>query len=172
MAGWRTSLSDALLTSTPGIGDVRVFGSSELSFRIWLDPNLLEQVNLTSSDVSRALAEQNVLAAIGSLGAAPTGGDQLINLPVEAEGRLRSRQELENLVLRRLDNGGLLRLKDVGRVDLGQRNYGSQAMNLEGARSVAVGIYQRDDSNALQVSRFGSSCSSWKAASPRASTCP
>ena len=153
LSGWLSdSLSDALLT-TPGVGDVRVFGSSELSFRIWLDPNLLEQVNLTSSDVSRALAEQNVLAAIGSLGAAPTGGDQLINLPVEAEGRLRSRQELENLVLRRLDNGGLLRLKDVGRVDLGQRNYGSQAMNLEGKRSVAVGIYQRDDSNALQVSR-------------------
>ena len=153
LSGWLSdSLSDALLT-TPGVGDVRVFGSSELSFRIWLDPNLLEQVNLTSSDVSRALAEQNVLAAIGSLGAAPTGGDQLINLPVEAEGRLRSRQDFENLVLRRLDNGGLLRLKDVGRVDLGQRNYGSQAMNLEGKRSVAVGIYQRDDSNALQVSR-------------------
>ena len=73
-------------------------------------------------------------------------------LPVEAEGRLRSQSDFENLILRRLDNGGLLRLKDVGRVALGQRNYGREAMNLNGERSVAVGIYQRDGANALEVS--------------------
>ena len=152
LSGWLgETLRDALLT-TPGVGDVRIFGSSELSFRLWLDPNRLEQMNLTSSDVSRALAEQNVLAAIGSLGAAPAAEGQLISLPVQAEGRLRSRRELENLVLKRLDNGGLLRLKDVGRVVLGQRRYGRQAMNLAGERSVAVGLYQRDGANALQVS--------------------
>ena len=153
LSGWlNETLRDSLLT-TPGVGDVRVFGSSELSFRLWLDPNRLEQMNLTSSDVSRALAEQNVLAAIGSLGAAPSVSTQPISLPVQAEGRLRSRRELENLVLTRLDNGGLVRLKDVGRVDLGQRSYGRQAMNLAGERSVAVGLYQRDGANALQVSR-------------------
>ena len=153
LSGWLgETVRDSLLTIS-GVGDVQVFGSSELSFRVWLDPNRLEQVNLTSSDVSRALAEQNVLAAIGSLGAAPADSGQLISLPVEAEGRLRSRSELENLVLRQLENGGLLRLKDVGRVDLGQRSYGSQAMNLDGERSVAVGLYQRDGANALQVSQ-------------------
>ena len=153
LSGWLGETVRDSLLSIPGVGDVQVFGSSELSFRVWLDPNLLEQVNLTSSDVSRALGEQNVLAAIGSLGAAPADSTQLISLPVEAEGRLRSRGELENLVLRQLDNGGLLRLKDVGRVDLGQRSYGSQAMNLDGERSVAVGLYQRDGANALQVSQ-------------------
>ena len=153
LGGWLDqSLRDALLT-TPGVGDVRVFGSSELSFRLWLDPQRLEQANLTASDVARALAEQNVLAAIGSLGAAPSEEGQLISLPVESEGRLRSRRDFENLVLRRLDNGGLLRLKDVGRVALGQRSYGRQAMNLDGQRSVAVGLYQRDGANALEVSR-------------------
>ena len=114
-----------------------------------------------------------MLAAIGSLGAAPTGGDQLINLPVEAEGRLRSRQELENLVLRRLDNGGLLRLKDVGRVDLGQRNYGSQAKNLRAsAPSLSGFINATIPMHCRSAVPFGSSCSTWKAASPQASTCP
>lgn len=153
LTGWLDqTLRDALLT-TPGIGDVQIFGSSELSFRLWLDPQRLEQTNLTLGDVSRALAEQNVLAAVGSIGAAPVPSGQLLSLPVEAEGRLRSRSDFENLVLRRLDNGGLLRLKDVGRVALGQRNYGREAMNLDGERSVAVGIYQRDGANALEVSR-------------------
>ena len=153
LSGWLGEAVRESLLTISGVGDVQVFGSSSLSFRLWLDPNRLEQANLTSSDVSRALAEQNVLAAIGSLGAAPADSGQLISLPVEAEGRLRSRRDLENLVLRRLENGGLLRLKDVGRVALGQRNYGSQAMNLNGERSVAVGLYQRDGANAIQVSR-------------------
>ena len=153
LTGWLDqTLRDALLT-TPGIGDVQVFGSSELSFRLWLDPQRLEQTNLTLGDVSRALAEQNVLAAVGSIGAAPVPSGQLLSLPVEAEGRLRSQSDFENLVLRRLDNGGLLRLKDVGRVALGQRNYGREAMNLAGERSVAVGVYQRDGANALEASR-------------------
>ena len=153
LTGWLDqTLRDALL-STPGIGDAQIFGSSELSYRLWLDPQRLEQTNLTLGDVSRALAEQNVLAAVGSIGAAPVPTGQLLSLPVEAEGRLRSQSDFENLVLRRLDNGGLLRLKDVGRVALGQRNYGRQAMNLDGERSVAVGVYQRDGANALEVSK-------------------
>jgi len=153
LGGWLDQSMRESLLSTPGVGDVRVFGSSELSFRLWLDPNRLEQANLTVSDVNRALAEQNVLAAIGSIGAAPAPAGQLITLPVEADGRLRSQKDFEDLVLRRFDNGGLLRLKDVGRVSLGQRSYDRQAMNLNGERSVAVGLYQRDGANAIAVSR-------------------
>ena len=153
LGGWLDQSMRESLLSTPGVGDVRVFGSSELSFRLWLDPNRLEQANLTVSDVNRALAEQNVLAAIGSIGAAPAPAGQLITLPVEADGRLRSQKDFENLVLQRLDNGGLLRLRDVGRVSLGQRSYDRQAMNLKGERSVAVGLYQRDGANAIAVSR-------------------
>ena len=92
LGGWLDqSLRESLIT-TPGVGDVLVFGSSELSFRLWLDPNLLEQANLTINDVSRALAEQNVLAAIGSIGAAPAPDGQLLTLPVQSEGRLRSQK--------------------------------------------------------------------------------
>ena len=153
LGGWLDqSLRDSL-QSNPGVGNVQIFGSSDLAFRLWLDPQRLEQNNLTVGDVSRALAEQNVLAAIGSLGAAPSEPGTLITLPVDADGRLHSREDFENLILRPVDAGGVLRLKDVGRVALGQRNYGRQAMNLNGERSIAVGIYQRDGANALDVSR-------------------
>ena len=95
LTGWLDqSLRESLLT-TPGVGDVVVFGGSELSFRIWLDPQRLEQAHLTVTDVTQALAEQNVLAAIGSIGASPAPSGQLISLPVEAEGRLRSQDEFE-----------------------------------------------------------------------------
>ena len=153
LPGWLEQSLRESLRSVPGTGDIRVFGSSELAYRLWMDPQKLEQANLTITDVSTALIEQNVLAAIGALGSAPAPSGQLLSLPVEADGRLRSQDELENVVIKRLANGGLIRLSDVGRVSLGQRSYGRAAINLQGERSVAVGIYQRDGANALALSR-------------------
>ena len=153
LQGWLDqSLRESLL-AIKGVGNVFAFGSDDLAFRLWLDSQRLEQANLTISDVTQALAEQNVLAAIGKLGAAPAPEGQLISLPVEAEGRLRSQKDFENLIIQRLDNGGLVRLRDVGRVSLGQKRYGLAAMNLQGDRSMGLGINQRDGANALQVSR-------------------
>jgi len=153
LGGWLDQNLSESLRSASGVGDVRVFGSSELAFRLWLDPNRLEQFNLSTSDISAALSEQNVLAAVGNLGKAPAPGGQLFSLPVDAEGRLRSIRDFEEMVVKRTENGGLVRLQDVGRVELGQRNYGSRALNLQGESSVAMGIYQRDGTNALAVSR-------------------
>jgi len=153
IGGWLDQNLRNALRSTPGVGDIRIFGSSDLAFRLWLNPNKLEQFNLTSNDVTAALAEQNVLAAIGSIGAAPAPAGQAITLPVEAEGRLRSKKDFESMVLRSSIEGGLVRLRDVGRVELGTTNYGSSAQNLQGEDVVAVGIYQRDGANALEVSR-------------------
>ena len=153
LRGWiDQSVRDALLT-IPGVGRVFIFGGDELAFRLWLDADRLEQANLTINNVTQALAEQNVLAAIGNLGASPAPEGQLISLPVDAEGRLRSADDLENLVVATLAEGGTLRLRDVGRVELGQSSYGNAAINLQGQRSMGVGIYQRDGANALEVSR-------------------
>ena len=153
LRGWiDQSVRDALLT-IPGVGRVFIFGGDELAFRLWLDADRLEQANLTINNVTQALAEQNVLAAIGNLGASPAPEGQLISLPVDAEGRLRSADDLENLVVGTLAEGGTLRLRDVGRVELGQSSYGNAAINLQGQRSMGVGIYQRDGANALEVSR-------------------
>ncbi len=153
IGGWLDQSLSQGLRATPGVGDIRVFGSSELAFRLWLDPNRLEQFNLSTNDVTTALAEQNVLAAVGNLGEAPAPAGQLFSLPVEAEGRLRSLDDFETMVVKRTENGGLVRLKDVGRVELGKRSYGSSALNLQGQTSVAVGVFQREGSNALEVSR-------------------
>ena len=153
LRGWiDQSVRNALLT-IPGVGRVFIFGGDELAFRLWLDASRLEQANLTINNVTQALAEQNVLAAIGNLGASPAPEGQLISLPVDAEGRLRSVEDLENLVVKSLGDGGTLRLRDVGRVELGQSRYGNTAINLEGQRSMGVGIYQRDGANAIEVSR-------------------
>ncbi len=153
IGGWLDQTLRESLQSTPGVGDIRVFGSSELAFRLWLNPNRLEQYKLTTNDITQALAEQNVLAAIGSLGVAPAPAGQMLSLPVDAEGRLRSRSDFESMVVKRLEGGGLVRLSDVGKVELGKENYGSSALNLQGESSVAVGIYQRDGANALDVSK-------------------
>ena len=153
IGGWLDQNLRNALRSTPGVGDIRIFGSSDLAFRLWLDPQRLEQFALTTNDVVRALGEQNVLAAIGRLGEAPARPGQVFSLPVEAEGRLRSRSDFEAMVVSRTTRGGLIRLRDVGRVELGKTSYGSSALNLQGERTVAVGIYQRDGANALAVSR-------------------
>jgi HAE1 family hydrophobic/amphiphilic exporter-1 len=153
IGGWLDQSLRESLRSTPGVGDIRVFGSSELAFRLWLNADQLEQYDLTSNDITTALAEQNVLAALGSLGEAPAPAGQVFSLPVDAEGRLLSQAEFEAMVVKRSDSGGLVRLRDVGRVELGKENYGSSAMNLQGESAVAVGIYQRDGANALEVSR-------------------
>ena len=153
IGGWLDQRLSEGLRTTPGVGDIRVFGSSELAYRLWMDPSRLEQFNLSTNDITNALAEQNVLAAVGNLGEAPAPAGQLFSLPVDAEGRLRSQADFEDMAVKRTDNGGLVRLKDVGRVELGQRSYGSSALNLQGESSVAVGIFQRDGSNALEVSR-------------------
>ena len=118
-----------------------------------MDPEKLTANNLSATDVVNQLQSQNRLVPAGKIGGAPAPVGQEFTLTVQLQGRLTTTQEFENIVLRTTDAGGLIRLKDVGRVELGQRNYGSSALNLQGESSVAVGIYQRDGSNALEVSR-------------------
>lgn len=153
LSGWVDQVIRDRLQRVPGVGEVRLFGGSSLAFRLWLDPLRLEERNLTISEVRDALEEQNVLAALGQAGVAPSPADQLVTLPLRMEGRLRSPQEFEALVVARSANGGVTLLKDVGRVSLGSENYESIATDLNGKTAVAVGIFQRDGSNALEVSQ-------------------
>jgi len=153
LSGWVDQVIRDRLQRVPGVGEVRLFGGSSLAFRLWLDPLRLEERNLTISEVRDALEEQNVLAALGQAGVAPSPDDQLVTLPLRMEGRLRTAQEFESLVVDRSANGGVTLLKDVGRVNLGSENYESIATDLSGKSAMAVGIFQRDGSNALEVSQ-------------------
>ena len=151
LTGWVDSVVKDRLRRVDGVGDVSLFGGSSLAFRLWLDPVKLEQRNLTILEVRQALQQQNVLAALGQAGEAPAPPDQLTTLPLRMEGRLRTPEEFGQLVVGRSANGGITLLRDVGRVSLGSENYDTIATNLAGNSAVAMGIFQRDGSNALQV---------------------
>ena len=151
LTGWVDQVVRDRLRRVPGVSDVSLFGGSSLAFRLWLDPARLQEHNLTILDVRQALQAQNVLAALGQSGDAPAPADQLTTLPLRMEGRLRSPEEFEQLVVARSDNGGVILLRDLGRVSLGTESYDTIATNLAGDSAVALGVYQRDGSNALEV---------------------
>ncbi|MFZ9849031.1 MAG: efflux RND transporter permease subunit [Vulcanococcus sp.] len=153
LSGWVNQVVKERLQRVEGVDSVSLFGGSPLAFRLWLDPTALLERQLTIDDVRQALEAQNVLAALGQTGEAPVPADQVTSLPLQMEGRLRSPAELEELVVGRGPDGGVVLLRDIGRVSLGSESYDTIARDLNGRPSVALALYQRDGSNALEVSR-------------------
>ncbi len=153
LSGWLDQVVKERLQRVPGVGNVTLSGGNSLAFRLWLNPAQLEERGLTIADVRAALQQQNVLAALGQTGEAPSPSGQELTLPLRMEGRLRSPAEFEQLVVARSANGGVTLLRDVGRVSLGSESYDTIATNLQGRPAVAVVIYQRDGSNAITVSK-------------------
>ena len=135
-----------------GVGDITYFGNRKIAFRLWLDPEKLTANNLSATDVVNQLRSQNRLVPAGKIGGAPAPEGQEYTLTVQLQGRLTSTEEFENIILRTTDAGGLVRLKDVGRVQLGGETYGIDAIDLKGASSVGLAIYQLSGSNAIDVS--------------------
>ena len=135
-----------------GVGDVTYFGSRKLAIRLWLDPDRLTQANLTPADVVKALQSQNRLVPAGQVGGAPSPDGQPYTFTVQLQGRLLRNEDFENLVLRNTADGGLVQLKDVGRVTLGGETYDITATDMRGVPSVGLAIYQLSGSNALEVS--------------------
>ena len=152
LSGWVNQVVKERVQRVEGVGLVTLSGGSPLAFRLWLDPAALLQRQLTIGDVSRALEAQNVLAALGQTGDEPSPPGQATTLPLQMEGRLRSPAELEQLVVGRGPDGGPVLLRDIGRVSLGSETYDTIATNLQGDPTVALAVYQRDGSNALEVS--------------------
>ncbi len=138
-----------VLSRVPGVANVQVMGARDYGMRVWLDPARLKARGLTTNDVVRAIRDQNIQVAAGQIGAPPTPSGQSFQYTVNATGRLSEVSEFENLILR-VDDGALLRLRDVARVELGAQNY-AMFMRLNGQPSVALGIYQLPGANALDV---------------------
>ena len=153
LSGWVNQVVKERLQRVEGVDSVSLFGGSPLAFRLWLDPTALLERQLTIDDVRQALEAQNVLAALGQTGEAPVPQDQATSLPLQMEGRLRTPAELEQLVVGRGPDGGVVLLRDIGRVSLGSETYDTVARDLAGRPSVALAVYQRDGSNALEVNR-------------------
>ncbi|WP_070966546.1 efflux RND transporter permease subunit [Vibrio sonorensis] len=137
------------LARVKGISEVNVIGGGEYAMRVWLDPEKMANLKLTTSDVYAALAEQNVQVAAGRIGAAPYANPQEVQFNLVTKGRLETVSEFENVVLRADSNGNTVFLKDVARVELGKKFYdGSGKFRGEDASIVALSL--QSDANALE----------------------
>src|SRR5688572_10357789 len=140
------------LKRVPGVGNVIIFGERRFAMRLWLDPSRLAGHGLTAGDVTNALREQNVQVAAGSVGAQPSSADQLYQLSVRAAGRLAEVTEFENVVVKAGRDGALVRVKDIGRVELGAEDY-SARLRFAGVEASGVGIMLLPTANALETFR-------------------
>jgi hydrophobic/amphiphilic exporter-1 (mainly G- bacteria), HAE1 family len=138
------------LKRVPGVSDVIIFGERKYSMRLWLDPDRLAARELTAGDVVSALREQNVQVAAGSLGQAPAPAGQMYQLSVRAVGRLREPAEFDNIILKSGAGGSLVRLKDVGRAELGAETYSAE-LRFQGVEAIGLGVIQLPTANALDV---------------------
>ena len=136
----------------PGVADVIIFGERKYSMRLWLDPIRMAGRGLTATDVLSALREQNVQVAAGQVGQPPTQPSQMYQISVRAIGRLVEPAEFENIILKAGSNGNLVRVKDVGRTELGAEDYSSN-LRFNGHDAVGFGVTQLPGANALAVDR-------------------
>ncbi|HET9467617.1 MAG TPA: multidrug efflux RND transporter permease subunit, partial [Vicinamibacterales bacterium] len=140
------------LKRVPGVANVIIFGERRFAMRLWLDPNRLAGRGLTASDVTNALREQNVQVAAGSVGAQPSSEDQMFQLSVRAAGRLTEVNEFEDIVVKAGTDGALVRVRDIGRVELGAEDYSSR-LRFAGVEASGIGIMLLPTANALETFR-------------------
>ncbi|MEA5627664.1 efflux RND transporter permease subunit [Nostoc sp. UHCC 0251] len=144
-------LADAL-KRVKGVSNAQIFGERRYAMRLWLDPSRLASRGLTTKDVANALSEQNLQVGAGRIGQEPAPEGQRYQLDVRAASRLAEPSEFEEIVLKTEDDGTLVKLKDVGRAELGAENY-SSFLRFRGNDAVGLGIYQVPGSNALDVAK-------------------
>lgn len=136
------------LLRLPGIGEVMLFGAREYSMRIWLNPDRMASLGITSLEVMQAIREQNIQVAAGQIGQMPTDQNQQFQYTLHAKGRLSEVYEFENIIIRADKNTALVKIKDIARVELGAMNYDSNA-SLDGFTSTMLAIYPQPGANAI-----------------------
>jgi HAE1 family hydrophobic/amphiphilic exporter-1 len=140
------------LKRVPGVADVQIFGERKYSMRLWLDPVRMASRALTADDVVNALQEQNVEVAAGQVGSQPAIPGQQFQISVRAVGRLSEASQFDDIILKSNADGTLVRLRDVGRAELGAEDY-SSTLDYNGRDSVGLGVTQLSTANALDVRR-------------------
>jgi multidrug efflux pump len=140
-----------VLQRIPGAGQVLVWGAGDYAMRVWLDPNKLAARNLTAADVVRAIREQNKQVAAGVVGAPPAPQHTEFQLSVNARGRLATEEEFGDIIVATSPGGGVLRLKEVARIELGAGEYALRSL-LNNKPAVAIGVFQAPESNAIALS--------------------
>ncbi|QND35322.1 multidrug efflux RND transporter permease subunit (plasmid) [Sinorhizobium meliloti] len=134
-----------------GVGEAGIFGPS-YSMRIWMNPDRMQALGLTATDLTSAIQAQNAQASAGQLGSPPATSGQQLQLTIMAQGRLATEEDFSNIIVRTNTEGALVRLRDVARVELGAQSYDT-ASTFNGQPSATVVVYQSAEANALAVSR-------------------
>ncbi len=140
------------LKRVEGVADIDVFGSGDYSMRIWLDPQKMAGLNISTSEVKSAIVNQNTQVTAGSLGALPTDDEQALQLTLKTKGRLSEVKEFENIIIRSNMDGSKVRLKDVARVELGASSYSSLG-KVNGKPAALIMVSQLSDANILNLSK-------------------
>ncbi|HEX2541653.1 MAG TPA: multidrug efflux RND transporter permease subunit [Caldimonas sp.] len=140
------------LLRIPGMGSVLLFGAGDYAMRIWLDPGKLAARSITSGEVVAAIREQNAQVAAGTVGAAPAPKGTEFELAVNTQGRLKTEEEFADIIVRAEPaTGGLVRIRDLGRVELSSGSYSLRSL-LNNKEAAAIAIFQAPGSNALALS--------------------
>ena len=138
------------LARLDGVGDITYMGQRDYSMRVWLDPEKMSFRNLTASDVTDAIMQQNTQVAAGQIGQPPVPNGQVFQFTMSTLGRLMDAEQFADMILKNDNDGRLVRLRDVARIELGAQSY-DQSCTLDQQPSVALSIYQRPGSNALET---------------------
>ncbi|MBP5353104.1 MAG: efflux RND transporter permease subunit [Alphaproteobacteria bacterium] len=137
------------LSRVKGVGDVQIFGP-QYSMRIWLNSDKIAALGLSSEDIVNAVKSQNVQASVGSIGAAPSEAQNKMVLSLSAKGLLNSVSDFENIVVTHAENGAVVLLKDIARIELGADTYNIQS-SYNGSPALIMSINQTPNSNSLQI---------------------
>src|SRR5881296_71227 len=135
-----------------GVGQTTIFGSGQYAMRLWVKPDQLAKLGITVTDIVNAIQAQNTVNPAGQVGGQPSPQDQQFTYAVLAQGRLRTPEEFDNIILRETPNGGTVRVKDVARAELGTQDY-SIVGRLNGKPCAIIAVYQLPGSNAVQTAK-------------------
>ena len=139
-----------VLSRIEGVGQIQIYGASEYAMRVWIDPDRANLFNLAAGDIVRALRAQNLQVAPGTLNQPPSDNPLGFQIGVQTQGRLSTPEAFEDIIVFSDDEGRVVRLRDVGRVELGAETYTTRGY-LGGKPAIALPIFQRPGSNALQT---------------------
>ena len=137
-----------VLLRVDGVGEAQVYGP-KLSVRVWLDPQRMAAQSMNSEEVINAISKQNIQASLGAVGASPTQEHGAFTFSLLAKGRLMTVEEFNEIVIRRDENGGLVKLKDIARVEIGEQNY-SFSGQLNGGNTINIAVQQKPGANAIK----------------------
>ena len=131
-----------------GVSDAYIFGETEYSMRIWMDPDKLSALGMSADEVIQAIRQQNIQATLGSVGTAPSVPGQAMQYTLNAHGRLKDPEKFGDIIIRANEKGGLVRVRDVARVELGSKDY-SAFGQFNNQAAINMALYRSSEANAL-----------------------